>query len=384
MKIKLFFIVLIVFISSCLLSKDPDSVNVKFIVYSENVESGETIYIAGSHPKLGGWRADGFKLTKSEENEWIGKLTFLKNISIEFKLTKGSWDKEALNEKKQIPKNHVLKLSSDTTFEITVEKWSDDVESLTRFHGQITGTVHYHRNLTFEKLLPRDVLVWLPPGYDENPNKHYPVLYMHDGQNLFDPSTSSFGVDWQMDETADSLITQGIIEPLIIVGINNTRHRGPEYSYNDTGKSYMRFIVDELKPMIDETYRTLPGRENTAVAGSSMGGLISFVIAWNYPEVFSKSACFSPAFAVPKRDFYIEEFHNDESPKKDITFYIDNGGIALEAALQPGIDRMIELLQVKGYEVNKDLFFYFDKEAQHTEAAWAERAWRPLKIFFGK
>ncbi|MCK7520815.1 MAG: alpha/beta hydrolase-fold protein [Ignavibacteriales bacterium] len=140
--------------------------------------------------------------------------------------------------------------------------------------------------------------MWLPPSYELNLEKRYPVLYMHDGQNVFDPATSSFGYDWRADEVADSLINAETINEIIIVGIYNTTDRGFEYSYSPLGYKYMDFVVSKLKPFIDSEYRTLPDAENTAVAGSSLGALITFMLSWNYPDVFSKAACFSSALKI--------------------------------------------------------------------------------------
>ena len=145
----------------------------------------------------------------------------------------------------------------------------------------------------------------------------------------------------------------------------------------------MDFIVNNLKPFIDRKYRTLPDKENTAVCGASLGGLISLMLVWNYPQVFSKAACLSSAFKIDQLD-YVDTVANYTSKKKDIKLYIDNGGIGLETGLQPGTDEMIVALQNKGYELGKDIIWYVDKNASHSEIAWAERIWRPLLFFFGK
>ena len=153
--------------------------------------------------------------------------------------------------------------------------------------------------------------------------------------------------------------------------------------YTSLGYTYMDFLVNKLKPFIDSEYRTLPDAENTAVAGSSLGGLITFMIAWNYPDVFSKAACFSSALKIQDLN-YVDTVVNYSGTKKEIKLYIDNGGKGLESELQPGTDEMIVALQNKGYELGKDIIWYVDKNAFHSEIAWAERIWRPLIFFFGK
>lgn len=144
----------------------------------------------------------------------------------------------------------------------------------------------------------------------------------------------------------------------------------------------MNLIVEKIKPFIDEEYRTLPDSKNTAVGGSSMGGLISMMCVWEYPEVFSKAACFSPAFKFRDID-YVKNVREYSGPKKDIAIYIDNGGVDLEALLMPGVEEMVISLEEKGFVKEKDLFVFIDKAATHNEAAWAKRAWIPIKIFFG-
>ena len=234
--------------------------------------------------------------------------------------------------------------------------------------GQISGNVEYLGQMHGDGILDRDVIVLLPNDYESNIEKQYPVLYMHDGQNLFDPTTSSFGVDWQIDETLDSLEKLGAIEIPIVVGIYNTSERTADYTIGKQSQDYMRFVVETVKPFIDKKYRTLTDAKNTAVGGSSYGGLISFKMAWEYPHIFSKAFCLSPAFKVQNID-YVQNVLDYKGERKNLTFYIDNGGIGLEEQLQPGIDDMLEALEVRGY----NFFYITDKKARHFESDWAKR-----------
>ena len=357
------------------------TVNVLIKVISPTIDDTSQVFIAGNIEEFGNWNPGIVLLDNMGNKTWSKKFRVPKGFRIEYKFTKGSWATEALGSDSSVPQNSVLIANSDTSFDITIMNWRDKFNFTVK--GQITGKVDYHKNFVIEGLKPRDIFVWLPPGYDLESDKRYPVLYMHDGQNLVDPRKSNTFIDWQIDETADSLIRNGEIEPIIIVGIDNTDNRGTEYSKTSLGELYMKLIVEEIKPFIDKNYRTLPDRLNTAVGGSSMGGLISFIMAWDYPEVFSKAACFSPAFKF--RDFnYIDQIKNYTGKKKNLMFYIDNGGVGLESILQPGIDEMMEVLKKKGYNEERDFFLFIDKEAEHNEAAWAERMWRPLKLFFAK
>ena len=243
--------------------------------------------------------------------------------------------------------------------------------------GQVTGTVVYHRDLKGEGLRDRDLIVWLPPGYDIDSEQRYPVLYMHDGQNVFDPATSYAGVDWAVDETVDSLIRAGTIEPRIVVGIYNTQDRTAEYSPGDMGNAYMTFIVDVVKPLIDTTYRTRPEREHTLTGGASSGGTISFMLGWDYPQIFGGAICMSTAFKVgPGVDFdefdFIPYFESTRDIKRDVFFYLYNGGVELDAILQPGNEEMLARLEEWGYQEGKDWVFKQDAEAKHFESAWAK------------
>ena len=338
----------------------------------------QKVFIAGNTPELGNWNPDKISLNKVNDSTWSKVFEFMEGKTIEYKLTLGSWEKEALNEKGKKPGNNILKISDDTVLVFNITNWG---YSQTNISGQITGNVRYHKNFKGRSVLPRDIIVWLPPSYDSLPDKYYPVLYMHDGQNVIDPLTSSFGVDWQIDEVADSLIGARSIQEIIIVGIYNTEKRGNEYNKTKLGQAYINFIIEELKPFIDSTYKTLPDCKNTTVCGSSSGGLISFIMAWENPDIFSKTACFSPAFKISNID-YVAPVKKYIGAKKDLKIFIYNGGVGLEEQLQPAIDEMILVLKEKGFVENQDLLFIKDSSAEHNESAWAKNVYRFLEFFF--
>jgi len=355
------------------------SVTFKVIAALQN--KNDTIFITGNNRKLGNWSPGVIPLKRINDSTWLRTISFPSNAILEYKYTKGNWQNEALNNNGSIPQNSILKVIRDTIVVKRITKWKDQNIHKNNFKGKITGHIKYFGNVQGEGIKPRDVVVWLPPGYDKDLTMRYPVFYMQDGQNLFDPKTSSFGVDWQADETADSLIKNKIIAPIIIVGIYNTSDRSLEYIPTKKGMAYMKFVATNLKPFIDSTFRTLPGRDFTAVGGSSYGGTISFMLAWYYSNIFSKAACFSPAFKTDRFDL-TKIVKNYPGIKKNIKLYIDNGGVGLEEKLQPGINEMISSLKKKRYKLNKDYFWFKDSTARHFEADWAKRLWRPLEIFF--
>jgi len=154
----------------------------------------------------------------------------------------------------------------------------------------------------------RPIIVWTPPGY-EHGHQHYPVFYLHDGQNLFDPATAFGGIPWRCDETAHRVIAEGSARPMILVGVGNSPDRLREYGPRRSGheanlaRPYGRFLTEELKPFIDRAFRTLPGPQDTAVGGSSMGGLISLYLCRWYPKIFGLCGAVSPSLWWGKQAF---------------------------------------------------------------------------------
>ena len=245
---------------------------------------------------------------------------------------------------------------------------------------EIVGKVEYHKEI-FSPILnnKRDIVVWLPIGYNpqRNPDKKYPVLYMHDGQNIMDPKTAYVGKDWRVDETVMKLIKQKKIKEIIVVGIYNSPDRLDEYSWTQKGQNYLKFIVTELKPFIDSAYKTLVDKDNTAIMGSSMGGLISFYAGWHYPDVFFFFGCLSSSFYY-NNDRSIKQVEEYTGHKKHVKFYIDHG----EDGNVRGQRMFIELSK-KGYVIGQDIDYFYSPGAEHNEKEWAARLERPLRFFFG-
>ncbi|MEJ7627747.1 MAG: alpha/beta hydrolase-fold protein [Ferruginibacter sp.] len=266
-----------------------------------NVQDVDSFFIAGS---FNNWQpADkAYGFLKNDE-KLIYEKSELPSGIYEFKITRGSWDKvESTNNGTDI-NNRFINLSSDTIIQISVEGWKDNFVRAPKMHTA-SKNVHLLDSSFHMSKLGRDRPVWiyLPPDYNSG-KKRYPVIYMHDGQNLFDSFTSGFG-EWGVDEILDSLSAAGKTSS-IVIGIDNGPHRLNEYNpYNNArfgegeGEAYINFIIKDLKPFVDKNYRTLSAKENTIIAGSSMGGLISYYAALKYPSVFGKAGIFSPAFWI--------------------------------------------------------------------------------------
>ena len=240
----------------------------------------------------------------------------------------------------------------------------------------VVGNLELIEDFTIPQLdRTRTIRVWTPSNYDAaDTSKKYSVIYMQDAQNLFD-ATTSFAGEWQVDETIEALISEDNRDGFIVVGIDNSSHRMNEYTPDWSDKSdadgskYAAFIVETLKPYIDEHYNTLTDRENTAVAGSSMGGLISFHIGLKYPEVFGAIGAFSSSFQInteEARNAFIESINlNQELPR----LYLDAGtNESLYTYVNPVADKLFEV----GYP--KELIYTHIEEGHgHNEFAWRTR-----------
>jgi len=246
----------------------------------------------------------------------------------------------------------------------------------------------------------RHVLVWLPPGYDSPSqddggtpvepmsNRRYPVLYMHDGQNLFEPDTAfQKGEHWRVGETATELIEAGRVEPLIIVGIYNTGEaRLKEYTPTDDVRlggghadAYGRMIIEELKPLIDREYRTRPDAANTGVGGSSLGGLVSLHLGLTHPAVFSKIAALSPSVWWDRKAILKTVRQSRSKPK--LRLWVDMG----TAEGHRGLDdaRLLKAALVGlGFSDGVDLHYAEYEGATHSEQAWSERVGPMLEWLF--
>jgi predicted alpha/beta superfamily hydrolase len=364
-----------------LVAQNVKIINVTFILTSQSLPDDSSVYITGNLSILGNWNPSAIKMENTGNHSWYYTIKTNAVFPIEYKYTLGSWQKEGADASGRPLSNFIIRADRDTIINDNVLFWLNGTAR--KNSGQITGTVKYHLKMEGKGIAQRDIIVWLPPCYALNKDVRYPVLYMQDGQNIFDPATSSFGVDWQIDEIADSLIRNKIIDPVIVVGIYNTKDRMAEYTSGTAGSAYMDFVVNIVKPLIDSNYRTLSDRNNTFAGGSSAGGTISFMLIWNYPSVFSRAICMSPAFKIQNIDI-VKDVSGYTGMKKDLVIYIDNGGKGLEERLQPGIDEMIKALENKGYVKGKDYFLISAPEAEHNEAAWAKRMPGAIKLIMQK
>lgn len=246
---------------------------------------------------------------------------------------------------------------------------------------------------------PRNVEIMLPPGY--TPKKKYDVLYMHDGQNVFDTATAYAHVEWQIDETVSKLVASKKIRPVIVVASWCTDQRFAEYmpakpkdAIDGAKKSgllkndllsddYLEFIVNELKPFVDKNFSTYTTPEHTFIMGSSMGGLISCYAVCEYPQIFGGAACLSTHWPALNGTFlaYVKDHLPDPSNHK---FYFDHGTVTLDSLYQPFQQKVDTMMAKAGYQQNRNWISLIFEGAAHNEDAWQKRVHIPIEFLLKK
>lgn len=279
-----------------------------------------------------------------------------------------------------------------------------------------TGKLVFHDDLPSQNITPRRIAVWLPDGYDQGDDR-YAVIYMHDGQNLFDAATTSYGHEWGVDEVVTDLMAQGKLPRTIVVGIWNTDNRWAEYTparvidaaswrtrwsiYANTlrkpvSDAYLRYLVQEVKPFIDRTYRTKPDAAHTVTIGSSSGALIATYAMLEYPDVFGGAAAVSAHWRSIGTDF--QPWWNGEvTPLQAMIVYVagrfpadgthrlyfDHGTLNLDASYPPEHARMVAALTARGLVPDRDFMSRRFDGADHNEQSWRARLDIPLLYLLG-
>jgi len=294
---------------------------------------------------------------------------------------------------------HARRLDHDEGGEISIVRGGTEMGHLERYKGFKSGTLGNRR----------DIVLYLPPGYEQNGPTRYPVLYMHDGQNLYDPEAVSGG--WDVDGHLDDLIGSGAVAPLIVVGIDSTEGRIDEYThvqdridstlYGGDAPRYLDFLVHEVKPFVDARYRSRPGREDTGLFGSSLGGVASIWGALVRGDTFSRVGGMSTTAGWGSIALHNETIIEIAArvPKFDGRLYIDSGGGVSGSCYDSDGDgiwddnpsaednycenfQLSDVLRNVGYTEGTDFLYVHDAGAQHNEAAWSARLPGALTYLF--
>ncbi len=332
-------------------------------------KTADDIYVSGS---FNNWDPNNakYKLKPFGTSRRGIVLNDLPLGKVQFKITRGSWDKvEVTADGKEI-ENREADINADLTQTIQVAGWKDNYPDKPKPNTaspqvSLLDTAFYMPQLQRS----RRIWIYLPKSYATS-HKNYPVIYMNDGQNLFNEQTASFG-EWGVDETLDSLQAKKGIESIVIGIDNGGDKRLTEYNPYDNakygkaeGRQYVAFIAETLKPYIDKKFRTVADRAHTFIAGSSMGGLISMYAVIAYPKVFGGAGVFSPSFALAPAIY-------DDAVKASFTgvmpvFYFYAGG--QEGGLMvPDLDKMVNVIQTKGAYQTRRIMAPLGK---HNEATW--------------
>lgn len=278
---------------------------VRIVVNSVATKPNDAIYLSGN---FNDWNPanNNYKLKPFGGGRLVIVLNDMKPGNYEYKFTRGSWSKTETTARGEDIANRTFTVNGDTSLEVSIAGWKDDFPDKP-IPNTASANVHILDSAFFIPQLNRYRRIWiyLPASYQKEKNKSYPVLYMQDGQNLFNQQTAAFHTEWGIDECLDTLAPQ-LHKECIVVGIDNdSTKRLNEYNPYDNdkygkgeGKQYLDFVANTLKPFVDNNYRTLKDAKHTFIGGSSMGALISMYALVQYPNVFGGAAVFSPSFWI--------------------------------------------------------------------------------------
>lgn len=384
------------FVHGVVLSQDNKPVPVLVVVSVPSMPTDDAplLYLAGSLPALGNWAPDGLRLERQADGTYHATFAALPETTVQYKVTRGGWQTVERDASGQDIPNRQFVVKSQPNgnaqrVEISVSSWAAGVEPAA---STVVGKLIKHEFRSETLGNSRTIAVWLPSTYDTH-EQRYPVLYMQDGQNLFDNATAAFGHEWQVDETATKLIQAGEIPPMIIVGIWNTSDRIDEYTptvdarmnAGGAGQLYLSFLVDELKPWIDENYRTKTSREATWIGGSSLGALISIHACLERPDTFAGCLAFSPSLSWDR-----EHLLRVVSEKKQV--WPSQARLWLSMGTQEGgspesqtsntqrTSRLAELLIEQGLQPDKQIWHRSFENDRHDESSWSRQFPAALKI----
>ncbi|RME04477.1 MAG: hypothetical protein D6805_02945 [Planctomycetota bacterium] len=357
------------------------------ITTPQDTDHQKGVWLAGSGPPLGYWEPKGLLLKRVQPNLYVREAMFLKGSLIFFKVTQGSWSTVEVDRFGYDIEDRALVVKEPATVSVQVERFAKNgarARPSTK-DEHVVDLGWFGKNILGENRL---VQVHIPPDYEQHPGRFYPVVYMFDGQNLFDASIAFQGQEWAADKIHDQLYNEGKIRPFFIVGIHHANQRDRFFTpiYDEKlgsgGKLDLleRVIREEIEPALLGRYRVLAQAEHRGVMGSSLGGLAAFHLGWRYPERYRLIGALSPSFWWANY-YTFDLISSDTSPPRPLKIWLDMGTRESPYRHRPiiTVSKVAHCLKEKGYDVR----LYIDKDATHSERAWRRRLPLVFTYFFG-
>ena len=377
MKTRFFFVLTALFLCSGIL---PAQVTFR-LKTPENTPRGSSFYMAGS---IINWVPNdvNFQFQENQSGDLTLTIDSVTN-SFEYKICRGTWNDVEVDSTGMDITNREYADSLGNNIQIRVEAWRDQIPAKKIVSTASENVYFLPTSIEIPQLKRRRTIkVYFPPNYSSS--QGFPVIYMFDGQNLFDNSTA-FSGEWHVDETLDSLYRTRAFSCIVVAIYHGDTERlneltpwPNEMKEGGDGEKFAKFIVKDLKPYIDSHYRTWPDRDNTMIMGSSLGGLMSLYMALEYPEVFGKAGILSPSLWWSEEAFkQIDKFKK----KRFQQFYISVGEQEGNKTVR-NVEKVNKLLKEKGYSEN-ELFVNINPEGKHSETFWSSEFEKAVKWIFG-
>jgi predicted alpha/beta superfamily hydrolase len=362
----------------------PAATSVRFrIEVPKTTPADAVVHLAGSSSALGGWKADGVRLARDGEH-WTAVVE-LPPGRVEWKATLGTWERcEVLADGSERP-NRVVEVGAEPLLvEAVVALWRTPPASTATGDIRVLGPVPSQS----DRIEGRPIQVRVPADYDrpEAKDRRHRVVYMLDGQNVFDAATSFAGVEWRADETVDALLAAGAIEPVIVVAIPNSPRRMDEMTFDrdvargagGDGDQFLAWILDDVKPLVDSTYRTLSDRDGTILVGSSLGGLFALEAVARRSDRIGRAIAMSPSFWWADEAFLKRSTGSDARRPEPIALWIDTGTDEARNAPDGHVDRARRFGRI--FEGVPTVRTMIVDGGRHHESAWAARLGDALRF----
>lgn len=347
----------------------------------------DNAYVIGSIPALGDWSPAKALPLRWADPFFEGEFEAETGTHFEYKIIRGSWQTEAVDAFGHVPGNYFHEVWLDATLHHTVADWKD------RYHGRLTRERIHSRGLAGW----RDLLVWLPQSYGVEVNRRFPVIVLHDGDNVFNPLTSAVsGVDLAADEWVSLLASHGVLPESIVVGIchpegfseENNSMRDFDLSPELGGAAYAHFVATDLVAHMDAHYRTLPSPDARVLGGTSLGALNSFYTALRHPGVFGNFLCLSTSFedlsqSLPPDSAQLHALKVEPALPEGVRMYFDYGTQGLDECYEPYHAELGSLLRQKGWKDGSQFTIRRVEGGSHNELSWRARLGEALRFVAG-